>query len=169
MLGLRNEIHKQIVGLLKYATENNYPVYNTDTLVETPIETTRIEYSIGGAYSTGDMYRTERNVHGVYSEVTISEYGSDLNITVIGKPEMVDDTLYKIAGIFQSTGALEQYGLDFALLNETMVVVKAPVVKAGVIYNVGKIRVDIVYESEYTTKIDYFTDVDYELKTREEN
>ena len=160
MIPLKGEIHKQIVAMLKAATENKLPVYNSETLQNMPTETSRIEYSLGGAYSTGQMYRKNVRYKGEVFEETTTEYGSSLTITVMGPPSLVSKTMYQITGLIQSTGALEQYIDDIYLLNESLIIATVPFEKAGVLYHLGKIKLNVYFPSVYRAKLNYFTRID---------
>lgn len=160
MINIKSETNKQIVSFIKEAIgRSDVPVYNTNSLTNTPVEKERIEFRLTGFRSTGQIYQTSDIVNEL--EVgSISEYRCRLIIRAIGFPEFSNNAMSDISGGIQTHGYLEQYVDNLYIENETIRVSYYPVKEDGVMYIMSQISVDCYIGIEFKREIDYFTKVE---------
>lgn len=162
MIELRDNTNIQIVRFLKRCVKGTAPVYNSNAIVTTPVESTRVEFKIDGFRSTGQIYqKTKPNED--FKIGSIAEYRCLLTIRVIGTPEFSNEAVVNIAGGIQGNGILEMYVDNLYVRNETLRMTHYPVQQDGVIYVISQITAECYVGIEYDSfddEIGYFTKVE---------
>lgn len=158
MIEKKDDINKQIHSFIKYAIEDDIPVFNSRYIL-TSKTSNRIEFYVGSFISTGRIHTIEEETTDQLVYGSRSDYRCQLVVRIVGDPEFCSKYSSRIGGAIQSFGIVEMFVKDFEIQNESMRIRDIPYRKSGLISSIPEIAVNCVVSLSYKRDIDYFDKV----------